>query len=237
MCMKINLSNKKTAFDTKIFAFPSIQHSSYSNCAKAQASNGTVKWKHLRRIIFTAGGGERHNNTADGPIIVCCSTFRGSAGPSWNSSPPPGRRTDSLWGRSAVCIRGQRSSPAGPAYSGADSNSPGGRSADSGSALRRSRGGWTPSWWASRSRRRRRRRKSPVASSCCDPRGCRASVTPAESRVPERGRTMWRMVRIIFLQECARVSCDEHQHWHYRAQAQQRRLWVVFPFCFQGDSH
>lgn len=94
---------------------------------------------------------------------------------------------DSLWGCSKVHIQGQRSSPAGLANSGADSNSPGRCSAGSCSALRRSRGSWSPSWWASHSRRkRRRRRKSPAASSCCDPWGCRASATPAGSREPSR---------------------------------------------------
>lgn len=93
---------------------------------------------------------------------------------------------DSLWGCSKVRIQGQRSSPAGLANSGTGSNSPGGCSAGSGSALRRSRGSWTPSLWVSRSRRKKRRRKSPEASSCCDQWGCRASVTPVTSR--EAGR-------------------------------------------------
>lgn len=93
---------------------------------------------------------------------------------------------DSLWGGCKVHIRGQRSSPAGLANSGAGSNSPGGCSADSGSALRRRRGSRTPSSWVSRSRRKgRRRRKSPAASSCCDPWGCRASATPVRRREPE----------------------------------------------------
>lgn len=94
---------------------------------------------------------------------------------------------DSLWGCSTVRIQGQRSSPAGLANSGAGSNSPGGCSADSGSAWRRSQGSWTPSWWVSRSRTKRRRKRSPAVSSCWGPWGCRASVTPVRSRGPERG--------------------------------------------------
>lgn len=97
---------------------------------------------------------------------------------------------DNLWGCSTVCIQGQRSSPAGLANSEAGSNSPGGCSAGSDRALRQSCGSWTPSWWASRSRRKRRRRKSPVVSSCCDPWGCRASVTLVGSREPEREEDM-----------------------------------------------
>lgn len=130
--------------------------------------------------------------TAESLIIVCCNTFRSpSANPFWNSSLPRDRRTDSLWGYSKVRIRGQRSSPAGPANSGAGSNSPGGCSADSGSALRGSCGSWTASWWVSRSRRTRTRKKSPVASSCCDPLGCRTSVTPVRSREPGERKTWW----------------------------------------------
>lgn len=144
-----------------------------------------------RENIFTDSG---QHITADGLIIVCCNTFRSpSANPFWNSSLPRDRRTDSLWGYSKVHIRGQRSSPAGPANSGAGSNSPGGCSADSGSALRGSCGSWTASGWVSRSRRTRTRKKSPVASSCCDPLGCRTSVTPVRSREPGREEDMVRI--------------------------------------------
>lgn len=52
---------------------------------------------------------------------------------------------DSLWGCSKVHIQRQGSSPADLANTVAGSNSPGGCSAESGSAPRRSHGSWTPS--------------------------------------------------------------------------------------------
>lgn len=148
------------------------------------------------------------NNTAEGLFIVHCNTFRSwSVNPSYNSSLPQDRRMGSPWGWSKVHIQGHRSSPAGLANSGAGSNSPGGCNADSDSAQSWSRGGPTPSLWVSRSRRKRRRRRSPAASSCCSPRGCRASATPVRSRKPGgEGDTV--DGEDCFEQEFANVSCD-----------------------------
>lgn len=122
-------------------------------------------------------------------IIAHCSTFQSSsANPSSNSSPPRDRGRSSPWGGSKVHIQGQKNSPAGAANRAKGSKSPGGCSADSGSAQRRSCRSSTPSWWGSRSRTRRRRRRSPVESSCLGPRGCRASATLVRSRRPGRRR-------------------------------------------------
>ncbi len=117
---------------------------------------------------------------------------------------------DSLWGCSKMHIRVQRSSPAGLASSGAGSNSPGRCSPRSGSAQRQSSGSWTPSWWVSRSRRKRRRKRSPAASSCCDPWGCRSSLTPVWSREPGREEDM-QCGENCLEQQLREVSCDGHQ--------------------------
>lgn len=184
--MKINLVKKIESVQNIILSTHStliLYKTSQNACGNSKPWSQQPYWALEQKYIY------KRVSLVD-LIIGRCSTFRSSSeNPSWNSSPPWDRHTNSLWGCSKVRNQGQSSSPADPANRWASSSSPGGCSADSGSARKRSPSSWTPSWWVSRSRMRRRRRKrSPVASSCWDPWGCRASATPVRSRGPEKNR-------------------------------------------------